>query len=57
MAHFHRHGYVDGRDIVTVLGEAELKTIERGAVGVKDLQFVLASPQSALGDGSTREAT
>jgi len=57
MAHFRRHGYVDVRDIVTVLGDAELKTIESGAVGVKDLQFVLASPGSALGNRSTREAT
>lgn len=61
IAHFHRHGHVDIRDIVAMLGEAGLKSIESGAVGINELHFVLASPSSALpggaAGGSNREAT
>jgi ubiquinone/menaquinone biosynthesis C-methylase UbiE len=39
----HRHGYVKLRDIITVLSEAGLNSIESGAVGISDLQFVLAA--------------
>jgi ubiquinone/menaquinone biosynthesis C-methylase UbiE len=39
----HRHGYVNLRDIITVLGEAGLHSVESGAVGISDLQFVLAT--------------
>ena len=42
--HFHRrHGYVALSDILALLGEAGLKIIESGAVGVRDLHFVLAA--------------
>ena len=41
--HFHHHGYVNLHDLVTLLTEAGLNTVESGAVGVGDLQFVLAS--------------
>ncbi len=40
--HFHRHGRVDLGDIVTLLSEAGLGIIESGAVGMRDLNFVLA---------------
>jgi len=41
--HFHhRHGHVKIDDIIAVLSEAGLETVENGAVGMKDLQFVLA---------------
>jgi ubiquinone/menaquinone biosynthesis C-methylase UbiE len=41
--HFHRrHGHVAQSDILTLLGEAGLKIIQSGAVGVRDLHFVLA---------------
>lgn len=40
--HFHRHGGVDVHDIVKVVREAGLDTIETGPVGVRDLNFVLA---------------
>jgi ubiquinone/menaquinone biosynthesis C-methylase UbiE len=40
--HFHRHGRVDVHDIIKLLSEAGLEIIESGAVGVRDLNFVLA---------------
>jgi len=43
MEHFHRHGRVDVHEIVKLLGEAGLEIVERGAVGVRDLNFVLAT--------------
>ncbi len=42
MEHFHRHGRVEVHDIVQLLSDAGLKTVESGAVGVRDLNFVLA---------------
>jgi ubiquinone/menaquinone biosynthesis C-methylase UbiE len=45
LSHFHRpHGHVRAQDIVALLAEAGLKTIENGPVGIRDLQFVLATP-------------
>ena len=41
--HFHRHGRVDVHDIVKLLSEAGLEIIESGPVGVRDLNFVLAT--------------
>src|SRR5713226_6292615 len=41
--HFHHHGYVSLHDLVALLTEAGLNTVESGAVGIGDLQFVLAS--------------
>jgi ubiquinone/menaquinone biosynthesis C-methylase UbiE len=43
LSHVHRHGHVNLRDIITVLGEAGLNCVESGAVGISDLQFVLAA--------------
>jgi len=40
---FHRHGHVNLRDIIAVLNEAGLNSVESGAVGISDLQFVLAA--------------
>jgi ubiquinone/menaquinone biosynthesis C-methylase UbiE len=43
LSHFHRpHGHVRVQDIVTLLGEAGLRTIESGPVGIRDMHFVLA---------------
>src|SRR5262245_762940 len=39
--HFHRHGRVDVNDIVALLTEAGLEIVESGAMGVRDLNFVL----------------
>lgn len=48
LAHFHRHGHVALRDMIDVLREAGLNPVESGAVGIKNLQFVLAAaPGSA----------
>ncbi len=45
LSHFHRpHGHVRAKDIVALLGEAGLTTIESGPVGIRDLHFVLAKP-------------
>jgi len=41
--HFHRHGRVDVLDIVKLFREAGLEIIESGPVGVRDLNFVLAT--------------
>jgi ubiquinone/menaquinone biosynthesis C-methylase UbiE len=43
LAHFHRHGHVNLADIIAVLSEAGLNIVESGAVGTRDLQFVLAT--------------
>lgn len=45
IAHLHRrHGHVSLRDLIALLQEAGLTVIESGAVGIRDLQFVLAQP-------------
>jgi ubiquinone/menaquinone biosynthesis C-methylase UbiE len=41
--YFHHHGYINLQDLVALLGDAGLKTIHSGAVGIGDLHFVLAS--------------
>jgi len=44
LSHFHRpHGHVSVRDIIALLSEAGLTSIESGSVGIRDLQFVLAT--------------
>jgi ubiquinone/menaquinone biosynthesis C-methylase UbiE len=41
--HFHRrHGHVDLKDMIEMLNEAGLNISESGAVGMRDLNFVLA---------------
>lgn len=46
LSHFHRpHGHVRARDIIALLSEAGLSTMESGPVGIRDLQFVLAKPK------------
>jgi len=42
-AHFHRHGHISLAEIVAIFSEAGLSIGESGAVGVSDLQFVLAA--------------
>ena len=42
--HFHRrHGYVEFEEIIALLNDAGLNVAERGAVGMRDLEFVLAT--------------
>jgi ubiquinone/menaquinone biosynthesis C-methylase UbiE len=47
-AHFHRHGHVKLPDMISLLSEAGLSSVESGAVGFRDLQFVLAVPENKL---------
>ena len=42
LAHFHRHGHVDSREIVSLLDDAGLRRVESGPVGISSLQYVLA---------------
>jgi ubiquinone/menaquinone biosynthesis C-methylase UbiE len=42
LAHFHRHGRVDPRDLIALVTEAGLDVTDSGSVGTWDLQFVLA---------------
>jgi ubiquinone/menaquinone biosynthesis C-methylase UbiE len=42
LAHFHRHGHIDARDLIASVTDAGLHVVESGAVGVKDLQFLVA---------------
>jgi ubiquinone/menaquinone biosynthesis C-methylase UbiE len=42
--HFHRrHGHVDLKDMIEMLNEAGLNIADSGAVGTRDLNFVLAT--------------
>jgi ubiquinone/menaquinone biosynthesis C-methylase UbiE len=41
--HVHRHGHVTLSDMIALLSEAGLNMVESGAVGLRDLQFVLAA--------------
>jgi ubiquinone/menaquinone biosynthesis C-methylase UbiE len=42
LAHFHRHGRIDPRQLVDLTSDAGLRVVESGALGIWDLQFVLA---------------
>jgi len=46
LSHIHRHGHVKLPELIAVLNEAGLKSVESGAVGINDLQFVLAAAPS-----------
>jgi len=50
--HFHRHDRVDLLDIVKLLSAEGFQIVERGAVGVRDLNFDLQRPD----DRSTTSA-
>lgn len=43
VARFHRHGHVSLAEIVAIVSETGLSIAETGAVGIGDLQFVLAA--------------
>jgi ubiquinone/menaquinone biosynthesis C-methylase UbiE len=42
VAHFHRHGHISLAEIVSIFQKTGLSIVESGAVGIGDLQFVLA---------------
>jgi ubiquinone/menaquinone biosynthesis C-methylase UbiE len=52
LSHFHRHGHVALDDVIQVLSDAGFGILEHGAVGIRDLQFVLAAPGFAVRSGS-----
>lgn len=41
--HFHHHGYLNLQDLVVLLTQAGLNITQSGALGIADLQFVLAA--------------
>ena len=43
LAHFHRHGHIEPREIHELLGSAGLCIVESGEVGVQHLHFVMAT--------------
>jgi ubiquinone/menaquinone biosynthesis C-methylase UbiE len=43
LAHVHRHGHVDPRQIVSLLEEGGFHALESGRVAISSLQFVLAT--------------
>lgn len=62
IAHSHRHGHIDLRRLLALLGEAGFVTLEKGAVGLnfgmlKDLHFVLAASPGGnmVGSRATQE--
>ena len=42
LAHFHRHGYVNPREILGLLEETGFRCVESGPVGISSLHFVRA---------------
>lgn len=44
VAHFHRHGHISLSEIAAIFRTDGLSIVESGAVGISDLQFVLARP-------------
>lgn len=42
VAHLHRHGRVDPRELTDLIGGGGMTVLESGPVGVRDLHFVLA---------------
>ena len=43
LAHVHRHGHVDPRQIMSLLDEGGFHAVESGRVAISSLQFVLAT--------------
>jgi len=49
LSHFHRpHGHVSRKDILALLNQAGLNTIESAPVGIRDLQYVLAATPASV---------
>jgi len=50
LARLHRHGHLAPRDMIELLGEAGLRVVESGSVGVSDLQFAVATAPGLRND-------
>jgi len=49
VAHFHRHGHVSLAEITAIFEETGMNIVESGAVGISDLQYVVAhAPVSVI---------
>jgi ubiquinone/menaquinone biosynthesis C-methylase UbiE len=46
LAHFHRHGHVALSDLIQLLSASGLNVIESGTVGIRGLQFVIATKET-----------
>jgi ubiquinone/menaquinone biosynthesis C-methylase UbiE len=55
LARFHRHGHIDLDAMTAVLGKAGLNVVESGAVGFRDLQFALATPDHLVPNYGTAQ--
>jgi hypothetical protein len=51
ISHFRRHSYVNFADLMALMTDAGLQPLSSGAVGLNNLQFVLAEKPA---DGATR---
>jgi ubiquinone/menaquinone biosynthesis C-methylase UbiE len=56
LARLHRHGHLALGDIIALLSEAGLSVVESGSVGIRDLEFALATIPSLRDDPNGREA-
>lgn len=45
LAHFHSHGQIKPRQLLELVGDGGFRIVDSGAVGIWDLQFVLAEPR------------
>jgi ubiquinone/menaquinone biosynthesis C-methylase UbiE len=45
IAHLHRHGSIKPRELAELVTEAGFAVVEKGSLGIWDLQFVLAEPR------------
>lgn len=55
--HFHHHGYLNLQDLIALLTEAGLNSVESGAMGAGGLQFVLALSSSRAVTSTANEGS
>lgn len=54
-AHFHRHGHINLTEMVTIFKEAGLIVGDRGALGIGDLEYVVAVARSCESSSAIQE--
>jgi hypothetical protein len=57
LAHFHRHGHIDVEDIVNLFVHAGLMPTRTGALGMNDLNFVVARALGRHDEGENAALT